>query len=130
MDRRERETRWYINFDPKRMIVTLENDDNEEVDIPVKYEVCDTCEGRGSHVNPSIDGNGLSQEDFDEDPDFREDYFSGMYDVSCNECHGQRVVPAIDETRATPEQKQLVEDRFEELYRSNLERDAERRMGY
>lgn len=57
------------------------------------FAVCPTCEGRGSHVNPSIDSQGLSAEDFDEDPDFREDYFSGAYDVPCAECRGNRVVP-------------------------------------
>ena len=57
------------------------------------FAVCPTCEGKGSHVNPSIDAHGLSSEDFAEDPDFAEDYFSGAYDVPCAECGGQRVVP-------------------------------------
>ena len=60
----------------------------------MKYAVCPRCEGRGSHVNPAVDGNGLTAEDFDElGDDFREGYFSGVYDVECSECHGQRVVP-------------------------------------
>lgn len=66
------------------------------VDLPAKFEVCDTCQGKGSHVNPSIDSGGLSREDFDEDPGFREEYFSGAYDVPCYGCAGRRVVPVID----------------------------------
>ena len=60
-----------------------------------RFAVCPRCEGRGTHVNPAVDGNGLSAEDFDElGDDFRDDYFGGVYDVACSECHGQRVVPA------------------------------------
>lgn len=57
------------------------------------FAVCPTCEGRGSHVNPGIDAEGLSAEDFAEDPDFEESYFRGDYDVPCAECGGARVVP-------------------------------------
>jgi len=58
----------------------------------LRFKVCPKCEGKGSHVNPSIDGNGLTYEDFENDPDFEEAYFAGNYDVECYECHGQRVV--------------------------------------
>lgn len=64
--------------------------------LPAKYEVCESCRGEGKHVNPAIDGNGLSQEDFDQDPDFEEAYFSGVYDIQCLECKGARVVAKLD----------------------------------
>lgn len=61
----------------------------------MKFAVCPRCEGRGSHVNPAIDGNGITGDEMDElGDDFREDYLSGVYDVACEECHGERVVPA------------------------------------
>jgi hypothetical protein len=61
----------------------------------VRYAVCPRCEGRGSHVNPAVDGNGITAEEMDElGEDFREDYLSGVYDVRCEECGGNRVVPA------------------------------------
>jgi hypothetical protein len=82
--------------------------------IPVRYEVCGTCEGKGKHVNPNIDRNGLTAEDFDEDPDFRENYFSGMYDVPCNECHGNRVSLVVDEARATEAQVNWVTEWYVE----------------
>ena len=99
MDRRE--SRFPArNFDPKKSTVTLtiQDPDGDEIetDFPAKFEVCGTCQGKGTHVNPSIDAHGISAEEFDEDPDFREAYFSGRYDVQCAECKGLRVVPAVD----------------------------------
>lgn len=58
-----------------------------------KFEVCPICRGRGNYVNPSIDSDGLTSADFEEAGDeFREDYLSGVYDVQCECCEGQRVV--------------------------------------
>ncbi len=73
--------------------------------FPAKFEVCHRCEGNGKHVNPNVDGNGISQDEFDADPDFREAYFSGVYDVQCSACKGLRVMAEFDEDRATPRQK-------------------------
>jgi hypothetical protein len=60
--------------------------------MPAKYQVCPVCDGEGKTVNPDIDSHGLTREDFDEDPDFAEDYRSGLYDITCRACSGQRVV--------------------------------------
>jgi hypothetical protein len=57
-----------------------------------EYQLCPVCRGRGTTVNPNIDCNGLTAEDFAEDPDFAESYFSGMYDQTCAACNGMRVV--------------------------------------
>lgn len=103
---------WYSNFDEKKMTVTLKWD--EEQIIPVKYVVCSTCEGKGKIVNPNIDRQGLSREDFDEDSDFRENYFSGMYDIACNECNGKRVSIVFDEERGNPKQLKMILDWYEE----------------
>lgn len=96
---RVQQNRWYESFDEAKMTVaiTLENEEGEEEThtLSVKFEVCDTCEGKGRHVNPSIDCDGLTFEDFAEDPDFAEKYFGGAYDVPCYECSGRRVVPVL-----------------------------------
>lgn len=74
----------------------------------MKYEVCPVCQGEGKYVNPSIDSNGLSAEDFDEQGDeFREDYFAGLYDVTCKCCNGRRVV--------TQEELAAYEERLDDL---------------
>ena len=136
---------WYKSVDTNRMkaVVTLRWDDDEtgdeceeNVEVPIKFEVCPTCRGKGTHVNPSIDCNGLTAEDFAEDPDFAEDYFSGRYDQTCNGCGGQRVVPEICEDGVSGEtrklldkvMKQLEDDREFEA-QCHAERMAEIRMG-
>lgn len=54
-----------------------------------KWMICPICKGEGSYVNPNIDSNGLSGEDFADDPDFAADYMSGAYDVTCSTCNGR-----------------------------------------
>jgi hypothetical protein len=63
--------------------------------IPFNWVVCDLCEGNGKVVNPSIDASGLSAEDFRDDPDFADDYRSGVYDIQCPQCRGRTTVPQI-----------------------------------
>ncbi len=62
-----------------------------------RWKICSMCEGEGKYVNPSIDAGGLSAEDFAEDPDFMEDYFSGVFDVRCSECRGSGKILIKDE---------------------------------
>lgn len=114
--------------------ITCEDEDGCLVEttatFPVKYCVCLTCEGRGSHVNPSIDAGGISSYEFDEDPSFREDYFSGMYDVSCYGCDGNRLVPVPDEGRCTLEQLKQLRAWAKEEMEYARERARELRYGY
>lgn len=104
---------------------------------PVIHDVCPVCDGKGHHVNPSVDAGGLTREDFDRDPDFEEAYFSGAFDVTCYGCQGKRTIPRVDEDALGPEDKVLFErwhawraeiEREEEAYRAVCR--AERRMGY
>lgn len=124
------------SFDEKEMTlrISYEDEDGEEVTIilPAKYEVCETCNGKGKHVHAGIDSHGISADEFAEDPDFRDDYYSGRYDVSCDECNGNRVVPEVHEDALTEDQREAYE-RY--LYERNMDMDcdmiaaAERRMG-
>ena len=94
-----------------RTFVLLTREDDEGVEktteLSAKIEICGCCSGKGTHVNPAIDGHGLSQEEMDEDPDFREDYFAGKYDVSCEDCGGTGRVAVVDWT-GHPELAQQV----------------------
>lgn len=113
-------------------LVDLETDDEITFTVPAKYEVCRTCDGRGRHVNPSIDSHGLSSEDFADDPDFRDDYFSGTYDVDCYDCKGRTTVLVPDTDRMTDEQKDLMEQRDQQEADEAMwaaEAAHERRMG-
>ena len=117
------------------MMITICSDDGEETEheLPSKFEMCNKCEGKGKHVNDAIDGHGISREEFDQDPDFEEAYFSGRYDVTCEECNGLRVEAIIDEDKLSAKQKEVFElyidqqqcdayNRAEQLY--------EQKMGY
>lgn len=104
--------------------------------FPMVLVDCRTCRGTGRHVNPSIDAGGLTQSDFDEDPGFREDYFSGVYDVTCYECNGAKKMPRIDTENMCPEDLELykkwrdwMDEKAREEAEWRAERAAEIRMG-
>lgn len=132
--------KWYKKFDEHSGMITVklyDSDTDEEIEFefPAKYEVCQVCCGRGTHVNPSIDAHGISAEEFHEDPDFAEDYHRGTFDVTCYACHGARVVPEIDHDSCkwTDELKKAYE-KFEDyqvgVAQSRREEEYERRMGF
>jgi len=119
-----RDNRWYNSLDENRMVAIATLDD-EDVEVPFTWEVCPTCNGKGSHVNPSIDCNGLSASDFAEDPDFAESYMRGDYDQPCNDCGGRRVVPEC----ADEAYLEKIEDHCRCIADMNAEYEAERRFG-
>ena len=134
MDRREVNHKWYSSFSEDKMCFIIEEVTDAEgnpydMEIPAIFGVCDTCDGKGKHVNPSIDSNGLSREDFDNDPDFEEDYFNGFYDVDCNECHGKRVSPEVAWDKLSKENERFVREHIQSHYDYQAECDMERRMG-
>lgn len=103
------------------MFFTYVDDDGneEEVNLPTRYEVCSRCNGEGHHTNPSIDGNGITASEWAEwDDEDKENYMSGVYNVACYECSGKRVVKVVDESRLDNKlkaaYKKYVED--ERLY--------------
>lgn len=115
---------------------TVENDDGEEVSytLPVKWEVCHTCEGRGKHVNPSIDAGGISEDDDFWGEDYDEEtgesrYMRGDYDVTCHTCGGRTTVFAVDRARADASTLALYDKMQEDEAYYEAERRAERRMG-
>jgi len=94
-------------FNPSSMTLTVEvchNGEDCAVELPAKYEVCPTCNGHGSHVNPNIDDNGITAEEFARDPGFAEDYLRGTFSVTCYGCDGTRVVPAPNREKMSPEE--------------------------
>ena len=98
-------------------------DDGDEIvhDLPVHYEVCPRCEGKGKHMNPGIDSHGITGEEWERDWDdeSREAYFSGGYDVKCEECRGKRVVSVVDLDALEPD--------LRKKYRAHLRDEADER---
>ena len=127
-DKRERNL-LRVNKDRTTATIILTDDDSEVI-IPIIWEVCDTCEGKGTHVNPSIDANGLSADDFAEDPDFAEDYRSGVYDVAFYGCDGERVIAVADTERMEPELRERWEKQVQEEIEYQRISRAEKAMGY
>jgi hypothetical protein len=123
---------WYKRLDDRAMTAVVEvfsedGDVSEEITVRFEWGICSTCNGRGSHTNPSIDSQGLTAEDFLEDPGFVDDYLSGIYDVPCVECGGQRVVPVP--AHDDPESPRVFE-RMAEIARAACEQAHEMRMGF
>lgn len=127
----------FDGFDEKQMTLTftIENDDGEEEyrTFPAKFCLCELCEGKGKHVNPAIDCNGLTQDDFDDDPGFKEEYLSGQYDIDCNMCNGKRVIPYVNEDALNEKQKadyKMIKEKLEDDERYRAQCRKEMIMGY
>ena len=110
------------------VFMTVDGEETE-VTLPTKFKVCPKCRGKGTHVNPSIDGNGLTREDFDEDPDFKESYFRGDYDVTCHRCEGRNVIAVLDRGACTKAQREAYDAERESLAEIDAIHRAEIAMG-
>jgi RecJ-like exonuclease len=102
-------------------------DDETEIRIPSRFEVCDRCRGEGTH--DCFEGGMTTSEMHEQGGEFIEDYFAGHYSVPCTECKGKRVVAVIDERRATPEQLAAYETHLDDMYEDRAMAAAERAAG-
>jgi hypothetical protein len=104
-----------------------------EIKLPLHWVVCDRCRGEGKHTNPSIDGNGITDREWAEmcyeDESFAQNYFSGVYDVTCEECDGRRVTKAVNLGAMSPEHVEAYELQQQERRRQELDNYYERRAG-
>ena len=102
---------------------------DSEIDLPTKWMVCVVCNGKGTHVNPSIDCCGISADDFAEDSDFAESYMRGDYDQPCNRCGGRTTIQAVDWDALSDEQRKQYEQQLCDEAGCEAEHLAEIRMG-
>jgi hypothetical protein len=105
-------------FDIK-MTVYGKDGSESELTLPSRRVVCPRCDGEGKHVNPAVDGDGISAEEFEADPDFEENYMNGVYDVKCEKCKGNKVIDEVDFEKCSPEQQRALKEHYA------LEREAE-----
>lgn len=106
-------------------------DDTETVvQLPGYNVVCSRCDGEGKS---SAHLGSFTREDFDEDPDFAEDYMEGKYDIPCEKCKGRCVTFEIDrDANMTDEQKaalKQLDDEAQYKWESFQERKNESLMG-
>lgn len=119
-------------FDATIWIDDPEDEDRQiQIKLPTHKEVCSRCRGNGKHVNPAIDGNGLTYDDIERlgGDEFMEDYLGGVYDVRCEECNGDKVVDVVDEDRLSPEILKEYHGYLQAEWELKAEYEAERRMG-
>jgi hypothetical protein len=100
-----------------------------DVRIPTVYEVCHVCQGKGQHVNPDIDRNGIVPDDFNADPDLFDQYMSGVYDIGCRWCKGRRVEMVVDEKLAKKEDTEIYHEMMRNYWGTMQEQEAERLAG-
>lgn len=67
--------------------------ETQEVALPASWHICGTCDGDGTS---SAYLGSFTREDFDEDPDFAEDYMRGGYDRPCPTCGGTGKVAEVE----------------------------------
>ncbi len=119
-------------FDESKMLLTMEFEGeggDVKYEFPCDFQVCGTCDGKGKHVNPSIDAHGITQDEFYEDPGFEEAYMEGQYDVSCYECNGKRVMPHIRREHIDDKILQFIDEWIQDEISFRAECEFERRMG-
>ena len=126
---------WYSRLDMGKMLADVfyyEDQDELIEQVPFKMEVCPTCNGTGFYVNPNIDSNGITQDEWNYEwaHDEKEAYISGEYDAPCATCNGNCVVPVVDQNRATQEQIALVEKVIAIHTEYAVERANEIKYGY
>ncbi len=90
--------------------VTWLNEDADEIKLEVsgKFEVCPHCQGRGISDPDAFSGN--VDQMISDDPDFKEQYYAGHYDVACPLCNGQRVIAVVDVDALNNEEKKLYKE--------------------
>ena len=116
---------------PVRFLYVDDDDVEIEIELPGKYEICDSCRGEGvttRHIE--CDGGGFTASEWAEacndDPDFAEDYFGGVYDQPCPDCLNGKVV-VVNEDLCDPEILKKYYEHLEEEAAYRREREFERR---
>ena len=110
------------------LVITFIDNDGIEQEMPARYVACDRCEGHGMHTNPNIDAQGLSH-DLVNDPEFMQNYRNGVYDITCTECNGKRVVLVPDGNQCNPTILDHWYEGQKELAEMYAEIEAEKRNG-
>lgn len=106
-----------------------DGEEDREVNLPAHWAICDRCNGEGKS---SAHLGAFTGEQMREDPEFAEDYMSGVYDKPCHVCSGTGKVQIVDRDRCKSEEQlaalKHMDDKAEWEAESRAERRAEARM--
>ncbi len=93
---------FYMPDDGTKEDLSLPVEDRPFFIVKAHNAVCEECDGSGvttRHIES--DGGGFTSSEWDEvcdgDPEFAENYLSGVYDRPCPECNGERVTLTPDD---------------------------------
>lgn len=92
-----------------------------------EWVICSLCRGSGGHSNRF--GAYSAQEWNECDDEFRDNYISGRYDESCENCDGTGKVLMLDESELSDEARDYLNDYLEDEYNTYATEQAERRAG-
>jgi rRNA maturation protein Nop10 len=93
--------------------------------LPYEWELCDECGGEGSHAH-AVDGNGITQSEISEDPEFYQEYLRGRYDSTCEVCGGDgKVEVPVEPDKSAPKEVREAYDNMMTNARIDAELDAE-----
>lgn len=108
--------------------VTFINDDGVEITLPSRWEICDNCDGEGTHVHDAL--RVVTSSDRDEwDDDEWEARQQGVYNVCCEACRGSGKVLVVDESRCDADDLEEYRAAQREHAAHEAEMRAERRFG-
>jgi hypothetical protein len=103
---------------------------------PMKWVICEHCNGNAKVENPAFSNGFTSSEWADMDQDGRDSYMRGDYDVRCEPCSatGKVLVPDVSRMTFAQKREYVIErrERAEEaadLRAMHRETEAERRFG-
>jgi len=111
----------------RKIFMTDENGDEYEVDLPMRWTICNNCEGHGK--SSAYLGAYTASEMDEAGPEFEEDYFSGALDRTCECCKGSGKVQVVDVDRLSPEERKVFDDDCEIERQMRAEERMERLMG-
>lgn len=103
------------------------DDENREIAIPFTWQICSSCGGHGkssAHL-----GAFTADEMAEEGPDFQDDYMSGFYDRTCDNCGGAGKVKVADLAKMNPALRKEYREAQAEDRAERRERAMERAMG-
>lgn len=114
---------------PKALTFIEYTEDGDEVThtLPHVWAICSHCRGEGK--SSAYLGAFTADEMYEEGPEFMEDYMSGFYDRTCDECGGSGKVMEVDEDRCPPDLLAKYEAKLADDYEYEQMCAAERRMG-
>lgn len=125
----------FVSIDENRLTATIKNylngEPGELVSIPIVFEVCHSCNGRGKILDPSLGISDLSPEKLAASgQDVVDAYNAGEFHINCHECLGARVLPNLDEDRASqPQLRVWISLLEEEAFEKDLDVHGDNEFG-